>query len=160
MGGEIWPFWGDLWEKMEPAARISAGVLIVEMGRERNMGCSGLPWAWIFLVLWRKMLLEAVGPKSLTEPSAERALGQMGVLLQFLVNQRQKCVLPRSLGRETVPRRAVKLFLELEAKRLLLPEQLVWRRDQGQDSERGPGPGAASWGGSSVKASICATSLG
>lgn len=106
------------------------------------------------------MLLEAVGPKSLTEPSAERALGQMGVLLQFLVNQRQKCVLPRSLGRETVPRRAVKLILELEAKRLLLPEQLVWRRDQGQDSERGLGPGAASWGGSSVKASICARSLG
>lgn len=95
-----------------------------------------------------------MGPKSLTKPSAERVLVQMGVLLQFLVNQRQKCVLPCSLGRETALPRAVKLILELEAKRLLLPEQLVWRRDQGQDCKRGTRLGAVSWGGSSVKASI------
>lgn len=53
MEGEIWPFWGDLWEKMEPRAlrkmaRISAGVFLLEIESRGcvcgggNMGCSEL----------------------------------------------------------------------------------------------------------------------
>lgn len=83
-----------------------------------------------------------MSPKSLTEPSADRTLAQMGVLLQFLINRRRKCVFPCSLWRETVPRRAVKLVLVLEAKPLLL-EQLAWCCDQGQVCKRGMGP---EWG--------------